>query len=193
MTHKLATEHLKEEPKQAKSITCGAIMGLWISFVVDESLLIGMLSGAVVALITDTALLTLSQSALTKFLKKQYIEWKIEKKAAMVYKCAKKIFPYIFYTLGTAFVYAKLRPLTDRLLKDDPPSSEQIYTAQLVLTSAMLFAMGTSYLKTITKSLLKPIIVSLSSAEQTRRIIFWAPRVLAILSITYIASSKLKN
>jgi hypothetical protein len=191
--HKLAIEHLKEDSDQAKSLTCGAVMGIWISFVMDQSLLVGMLSGTTVALITDTALVILSRNAITRFAKKQYKEWKVEKRAATIYKLCKKIFPYIFYTLGTAFVYAKLRPITDLLLKDTPPSSEKIYTIQLVLTSALLFGMGTSYLTMLVKSLLAPLTTGLTSAQQTSKILFWAPRVLAILSITSAISSHLKK
>lgn len=191
--HKLAIEHLKEDSDQAKSLTCGAIMGIWISFVMDQSLYIGMLSGATVALVTDTALVALSRNSVTRFFKKQYREWQVEKRVATICKLGKTIFPYIFSTLGTAFVYAKLRPITDLLLKDNPPSSEKIYTIQLVAISAMLFGMGTFYLSALAKSLIKPITAGLSSAEQTRRILFWAPRVLSILCITSISSAYFKK
>lgn len=187
--HQFSLTYFQEDPTQAKSLTCGAIMGIWTSFVMDQSLFMGMLSGACVALVTDTALVALSRNAFTKLLKKQYKEWEVEKKVTTIYKLSKEIFPYIFYTLGTAFVYAKLRPLTDLLLKDTPPSSQKIYTIQLIATSAMLFGMGTSYLITTTKSLIGPLIVGGTSAQQTSRLIFWAPRVLSILFITSITSN----
>ncbi len=191
--HKLALEYLKEDSDQAKSVTCGAIMGTWISVTMDQSLYIGLLSGASVALVTDTALVVLSKNAISRFLKKQYLEWKVEERALKIYKISKTIFPYIFYTLGTAYVYAKLRPVTDSLLRDNPPSSEKIYTGQLVITSAMIFSMTTSYLTELAKFLLKPMIRGISSAQQTSRILFWAPRALAILTITSLISLKMKS
>lgn len=191
--HKLAIEFLKEDSDQAKSLTCGAIIGTWISVIMDQSLYIGLLSGAVVALVTDTALVALSRNAMSRVLKKQYREWKIEERAIKIYKISKTIFPYIFYTLGTAYVYAKLRPLTDSLVKDNPPDSEKIYTVQLVITSAMIFSMTTSYLTELAKSVLKPMIRGIASAKQTSRILFWAPRVLATLTVTSLFSIKLKQ
>jgi hypothetical protein len=186
-THKLAIKHLKEDPDQSLSITYGALTGIFASYIMDQNIFIGTLTGASIGIITDTAVSYISRGELATLLKKLYTKYEIKEKAKAIQELTSKVFPYIINTLGTAVVYSYISPIITKAMDAEIPS-KKIHVIKMVAASSILFGMAKSYFIPLSKSLLIHIKIGAKSAKETGLIASWAPRILTILLATSLLS-----
>ncbi len=189
LTHEFAQNHLKEDPEQAKSITYGAITGTISSYIMDHNIFIGTLAGASVGLIADTAVACITYNSLATFFKTLYKKLKIQERAGIIHSFASKVFPYIFFTLGTALIYSRISPLLTKIMEEEGIPSKKIHVIKVLASSGMLFGMGKSYFTPLLKSFLIHIKIGAQSAHDTGIIASWAPRILAITCVTTLVSN----
>ena len=193
LAHKLALTRLKEDPKLATSITYGSLTGIFTSFIMNQDLCIGALSGALIGVITDTAFCAISRNRILNFFKHQYKKSKLRKSIQEFQKFTIQVSPYLFFTCGTAIIYSNIRPIILKHMQEIDAPSKKLLIIKVIAVSGLLFGIGKSYLTPITQSLWSHAKTVVQSAHTTSTLFAWTPRVLTILTITSLFNKKIKN